>query len=927
MRNPLALAQVPTLPDLVVLISQHSSFDREQYIHYPSSLSSTNITSSLLQHQISDISESSLLSESFVLGRFARDGVIPDSQSLPGSSSYAPTSSTSTGNKNLTQPEPVNSVVTTASSAVSTGITNSHPVSSYSPIHEPSDPIEDVTDFVLGESQHCPTQSSRSRSLPLNVFTRSPAVNHTEPGQISRSISDPSTITYGKQSHTDLLSRRLTEPIVSSSIIEVPSSLDPNTQSHAALEVIESIYTCPRTEVQESSDHQSTQSRNLDLINHPADTSPQIESNAAFHSQETHITSTLSVGKSRVSSNHSSPLCLDLSKDRVEDNWQSGQAVINAVHSVSEISSSGGDSIPEKLVVVQASGDNIQSEGLIQRHSTVLEPPTTAKDKGAGSQTTQNTNSTSLSERDPNFHSSRNIHQTEEIKDYPSPSIETAGVNSGNVSNHIMSTGGQYLHTLGSKAPFRPPSVSDFEMAETPLTQMDIASKTEQIPTIAAASPGGSFREKLKTMRAASAAAFAANLAARKASIEESQPPRPNIERTPSAILEKSGPSEAPESRFEVQPLEVPVEVPLPMRVSQPDPHTQNQPSKLSLYREVSYLQITTTLNPVHLGDMEFVIPLAMNTRVRDQYISTINYYRQAIENLMKDEIPDQALVEKVREMLRRVNHVTTHMDLDSGDSMSQQQASAENEAGWAENCSAKFQFLRHLFDCVRDLDLHVGVIAQPGRLLDIFETFLKGRHVVYNRPDTLTRSDPRATRGRMEVSLIASGEEGAATLPKAANLVVALDGSFNAQDVQVGILRSHLTNVGQLSPIIHLLVYNSAEHIERCLPTSIEPLDRLRKIVSCMTQTRHEVGLLLQDEPGSLAAAEEVAAFLEAGGLESKWAFPSIRPIEGIEFVESSQDTESNHSDNQLDVDQAAAPAPTTLKRALVRWLFAAVN
>ena len=420
-------------------------------------------------------------------------------------------------------------------------------------------------------------------------------------------------------------------------------------------------------------------------------------------------------------------------------------------------------------------------------------------------------------------------------------------------------------------------------------------------------------------MRAASAAASAANVAARKTSTEQSQSPRGGIERTPSAIPEKTGPPEAPESRLEVQPMEVPVEVPLPMRISQLGPHTPNLPSKLSFHREVSYSQIITTLNPVGLGEMEFVIPLSMNTRVRDQYISTINYYQQAIENLTKDEIPDEVLIQQVREMLRRVNQVTTHVDLDDGDSTSDQQASAEDEAVWAENCSAKFQFLRHLFDCIRDLDLHIGVVARSGRLLGIVETFLKGRHVVYSRPDALTRSDPQVAQGRMEVSLIASGEEGAATLPKAADLVVALDGTFDARDVQVGILRSHLTNVGQLSPIIHLLVYNSAEHIERCLPTSIEPLDRLRKIVSCMTQTRHEVGLLLADEHGSLAAAEEVAAFLEAGGLETNWAFPPIRPIEGIEFLESSQDTESTPSDTQPNVDRTVALAPVTLKRALV--------
>lgn len=545
-----------------------------------------------------------------------------------------------------------------------------------------------------------------------------------------------------------------------------------------------------------------------------------------------------------------------------------------------------------------------------------------SEDTVADSQVTQDTESTVLSKRNPNSQSRSHTRSVEDIKDFPLSSIESRDGDIENIPGSIISTL-QYPQTLDSRVPPRPSTVSDSDMAEAPQTQTDLSSDATARPIMATAPAGLSLREKLKNMRATSAAISAANTAALKANIEQSHSPLPDNERTPLVIPDKSNTPETPESRLEVQPMEVPVEVPLPMRISRSDPHTPNQPSKLSFQREVSYSQTITTLNPVHLGEMEFVIPLSMNTRVRDQYISTINYYRQAIENLMKDEIPDDGLVEEVREMLSRVNQVTTHVDLVNGDLMTQQQTSPEEEAIWAENCSAKFQFLHHLFHCIRDLDLHIGIIARPGRLLDIIETFLKGRYIVYNRPDTLTRSDSRIAKGRMEVSLIASGEEGAATLPKAANLIVALDGSFDAQDVQIGILRSHLTMVGQLSPIIHLLVYNSAEHIERCLPKLMDPIDRLRKIVSCMTQTRHEVGLLLPDESGSVAAAEEVAAFLEAGGLEKDWALPSIRPIEGIEFLESSQDTDSAHSDAQPVVEQNVAPAPASLKRALVGWVM----
>ncbi len=910
-----------------MLVSQHSSFERDTYIRYQSSLSSTNITWSFLQHQDSGIGESSPLSENLRPDKFERDVVIPDSQSLPGSSSYVPTSTTSTGNKSVTQPGTENCVVSTSSYAASTIFSLSDPVPSHSPIEESSDPIEDSTDLLPPESQDLGAHSSRSKSLPSGASSRFLRANHTRPGQISRSISDPNPLSHREQNYAGPISARSAELLVSSSVKETLTSSDLDTQSPASAELIGDINSSSEKEIDEPLSHYSTQSQKLGINSPEGDTCAQIQANQPSHSQATHTTSATSAGESSAFNHIQLPPnpYLGLSNGEIDDLWQSGQLFPKPVNSASQISSGSGNLVSENSELVHASVDSTNLGVLFRRYSAVPELFAISEDTVADSQITQATESTILSQRNPNSQSRSHTRSLEDIKDFPLSSIEPRDADIENIPGSIISTfGQQYPHILDSRVPPRPPSVSDSEMAEVPQTQTDLSSDAAQRPVMATAPAGVSFREKLKNMRATSAAVSAANIAALKANIEQSHSPRPDNERTPSVIPDNSNSPGAPESRLEVQPMEVPVEVPLPMRISQSDPHTPNQPSKLSFHREMSYSQTITTLNPVHLGGMEFVIPLSMNTRVRDQYISTINYYRQAIENLMKDEIPDDGLVEEVREMLRRVNQVTTHVDLDNGDLMAQQQTSSEDEAVWAENCSAKFQFLRHLFHCIRHLDLHIGIVARPGRLLDIIETFLKGRYVVYNRPDTLTRSDSRIAKGRMEVSLIASGEEGAATLPKAANLIVALDGSFDAQDVQVGILRSHLTVVGQLSPIIHLLVYNSAEHIERCLPNSIDPIDRLRKIVSCMTQTRHEVGLLLPDEHGSVAAAEEVAAFLEAGGLEKDWAFPSIRPIEGIEFLESSQDTESAHSDTQPIVEQNVAPAPASLKRALVCWVLA---
>ena len=364
-------------------------------------------------------------------------------------------------------------------------------------------------------------------------------------------------------------------------------------------------------------------------------------------------------------------------------------------------------------------------------------------------------------------------------------------------------------------------------------------------------------------------------------------------------------------SRIETQPLQVPADIPLPLRVSQADSRdavAQNQPA---IAEESSSLsQVVTPLRPLHLGKMEFVIPLGMNSRVRDQYVSIINYYGKSIDDGQQQQIDV---------MLNRLNRVTTHTDLDDDINSTQEDVQSEDLALWAENCSEKFRFLRHLFDAFQNNDFHIAIVARPGPTLEIVETFLKGRHVAYSRPDNFARSDPARVSGRLEVTLLPSGVEGSTILPNAANLLIALDGSFSAHDVQVMKLRAHLTRVDQLAPVIHLLVYNSAEHVGRCISTTLDPVDRSRKIVSCLTQTGDEVGHLLPDEPSPSAAAEEVVAFVKAGGTENNWTLPSIRPIEGIVAIEYSQGPEVAHTDTQISIGQKVVAPSAALKRALV--------
>lgn len=341
-------------------------------------------------------------------------------------------------------------------------------------------------------------------------------------------------------------------------------------------------------------------------------------------------------------------------------------------------------------------------------------------------------------------------------------------------------------------------------------------------------------------------------------------------------------PSKEPELKPEPSPSAL---LSVPLLVQKP-------PSKRSLCAAPQNLRQTRLLTPL-LEEIEYVVTLPMTQRIRDQYISVVNSYQTDIDAFLNEESTSDEVLDKIRAMLDQVKNLTIHRDIDGEYRDFKGEMVAEEEISWTEGSSSKFQFLRRFFESVRNKDVHIALVAQSGRLHDIIENYLQGICVRYNRPGNVSRSKPSASKGRLEVTLIASGLEGASNVTKRADLVIAFDSSFNAKDKQVDLLRHHIINVGELSPIIHLIVYKSVEHIERSIPMSMKPIERLRKIVHYVVQTHLEVGLLELDDLGIAAYAEETTMVLEGCGLDRFNAFPSIRPIESLGWNSASTQSE----------------------------------
>ena len=349
--------------------------------------------------------------------------------------------------------------------------------------------------------------------------------------------------------------------------------------------------------------------------------------------------------------------------------------------------------------------------------------------------------------------------------------------------------------------------------------------------------------------------------------------------------------------RLEVQPAVISTELPLPMRSSQSVPHTPATPSRLSMHEEASSSPQPVTLEMQNLGNMEFVVPLCMQKRILKQYIDTIEFYPKSVrDNLVQKAISEKCLG-NLNDLLCRLANVSTHIGLEGGGPSSQESVRSEQEATYAELSSEKFRFLGHLFQSLKQLDFHIAIVAHTGPLHDILELFLKGKRVHYNRPSTYTKSNLGLEGGKLHVSVIASTEEGQPThFTRAADLVIAFDETFKATNQTVVDLRKrkHV----QLTPVVRLVVYSSVEHFDLCLPRTLKPVERIRKLIFCVWHTQKIVGELQDHEPTTDQYADSVTHFLRRGGLPNFWNVPFIRPIVNVPNMDSDSSLSDPPSD-----------------------------
>ena len=291
-----------------------------------------------------------------------------------------------------------------------------------------------------------------------------------------------------------------------------------------------------------------------------------------------------------------------------------------------------------------------------------------------------------------------------------------------------------------------------------------------------------------------------------------------------------------------------------------------------------------------------YTIPISMVGPQRDHYPSTVYFYRDSIQRFLEDSHPDAESVEKLRNFVERMRRITMHLDLDDPETLTQYDVDPAHLADWDVKASAKFRFLKDLFFSLRDTDLNVAIVARPGRVIDMLDTFLLGKQIPYRRLGT---SAPKVIEGQGNAKAILLDTEVEVPEAETADLVIAMENLVRHDTHSMRALRR---KDGTWAPFVSLVVPRTVEHLERSLSPNLSAHAVSRALVSGIFQLRNDAGRL---EEGQLPPKETAIALAQylTSTERSSWSIPSLTLLQDL--------------DSQTESELDAASARTGEKRS----------
>ena len=237
---------------------------------------------------------------------------------------------------------------------------------------------------------------------------------------------------------------------------------------------------------------------------------------------------------------------------------------------------------------------------------------------------------------------------------------------------------------------------------------------------------------------------------------------------------------------------------------------------------------------------------------------------------------------------------LTLHPDLDNIDTLTQYDVEPSQHAQWAVDCSAKFRFLRALFDGIRDQTLHVAVVTPPGRIVQLVSTFLTGINVRHRRMGHVAESSINSDHEGLMVTLASDEEEVAGSELSPADLIIALSPSVGEECAPI---QAFSRDAGRASPLITLVIPGSIEHIDQSVSATLAPQARLRALISGVWHYRKDAGKLIDEYIAPDAVGSTIAEYIAAQNDRGVWPVGDLEPLVGVESqTESDLEHTSEH-------------------------------
>jgi hypothetical protein len=270
-------------------------------------------------------------------------------------------------------------------------------------------------------------------------------------------------------------------------------------------------------------------------------------------------------------------------------------------------------------------------------------------------------------------------------------------------------------------------------------------------------------------------------------------------------------------------------------------------------------------------------IPISMVGSQRDHYPSTVYFYRDSIHRFLEETHPDSELANDMTDFVDRMRRITMHLDLDNSDTLTQYDVAPEHQADWDVKCSAKFRFLKDLFYALRDKDLNIAIVARPGRVVDMLETFLQGKQIPYRR---LGATTPKIFEGQGNTKAILLDTSTAVPESESADLVIAMENIVRHDTPQIRALRR---KGGRWVPFVSLIVPRTVEHIERCLSPELSDRALSRALVSGIFQFRNDAGRLEEGQQPPKDTAIALAQYLTSADENAAWPIAPLTLLQDL--------------------------------------------